>query len=206
MLTVITRSGIISRLPCSLLDKSLVGRIALQFNKCSSYVGGYVTHDLTRFLRKNYRKPLRSSIQSFNSNSVSSYSTNLWISILFVIFKINNCLCTLFMLETYCLYDFISELTSTQYLKVCEETLDSLSEYFEELVEKAAHLPDADVTYGVCILITRYMIYVHVIVSVKFLFAGWRANYSVWRPIWYLCYKSPNSKQTDLAVFSKIWT
>lgn len=56
---------------------------------------------------------------------------------------------------------FISELTPTQYLKICEETLDSLCEYFEELVETAAHLSDADVTYGVCMLIRRYMNDIH---------------------------------------------
>lgn len=33
--------------------------------------------------------------------------------------------------------------------KVCEETLDSLSEYFEELIEVAPHLKSADVSYGV---------------------------------------------------------
>lgn len=39
-------------------------------------------------------------------------------------------------------------LSSVQYEKICEETLDSLTEYFEELVEAATHLPDADVSYG----------------------------------------------------------
>lgn len=38
---------------------------------------------------------------------------------------------------------------SNVYEKVCEETLDSLSEYFEELVEVASHLKSADVSYGV---------------------------------------------------------
>lgn len=33
--------------------------------------------------------------------------------------------------------------------KVCDETLDSLCEYFEELVENATHLKAADVSYGV---------------------------------------------------------
>lgn len=33
--------------------------------------------------------------------------------------------------------------------KVCDETLDSLTEYFEELVEAATHLKAADVYYGV---------------------------------------------------------
>lgn len=33
--------------------------------------------------------------------------------------------------------------------KLCDETLDSLTEYFEELVEAATHLQAADVSYGV---------------------------------------------------------
>lgn len=33
--------------------------------------------------------------------------------------------------------------------QVCDETLDSLSEYFEELIEGAQHLQAADVSYGV---------------------------------------------------------
>jgi hypothetical protein len=32
---------------------------------------------------------------------------------------------------------------------VCNETLESLSEYFEEIVEEAAHLKAADVSYSV---------------------------------------------------------
>lgn len=47
-----------------------------------------------------------------------------------------------------------------QYEKVCDETLDSLTEYFEELIEAAAHLPDADVSYGVRALIKELMILV----------------------------------------------
>lgn len=39
-------------------------------------------------------------------------------------------------------------LSPVQYEKICDETLDSLTEYFEELIETAAHLRDADVSYG----------------------------------------------------------
>ena len=40
-------------------------------------------------------------------------------------------------------------LTPITYEQVCNETLDSLSEYFEEIVEEAAHLKSADVSYSV---------------------------------------------------------
>lgn len=46
------------------------------------------------------------------------------------------------------LIDF-SELDAVQYDKVSEQTLDSLTEYFDELIEVAEHLQDADVSYGV---------------------------------------------------------
>ncbi|CAL1674728.1 unnamed protein product [Lasius platythorax] len=39
-------------------------------------------------------------------------------------------------------------LSSVQYERICDETLDSLTECFEELIEAAAHLSDADVSYG----------------------------------------------------------
>lgn len=39
--------------------------------------------------------------------------------------------------------------SSVKFEKVCDETLDSLAEYFEELVEQAQHLNAADVSYGV---------------------------------------------------------
>lgn len=73
--------------------------------------------------------------------------------------------------KIYYLHDF-RELSFVQYEKVCDETLDSLTEYFEELVEAAAHLPDADVSYGVCILIeksTIFALYIYNVCTVTYL-------------------------------------
>lgn len=42
------------------------------------------------------------------------------------------------------------------YHKVCDETLDSLCEYFEDLVENSAHLTAADVTYGDGVLTVNF--------------------------------------------------
>ncbi|XP_022904941.2 frataxin, mitochondrial [Onthophagus taurus] len=39
-------------------------------------------------------------------------------------------------------------LDSIHFEKVCEETLESLTEYFEELIENAKHLNEADVSYS----------------------------------------------------------
>lgn len=55
---------------------------------------------------------------------------------------------------TYCASKRLSSTDSSTadsatYEKACEETLESLCEYFEELVENASHLRDTDVTYSV---------------------------------------------------------
>ncbi|XP_034942563.1 uncharacterized protein fh isoform X2 [Chelonus insularis] len=41
------------------------------------------------------------------------------------------------------------ELDFVQFERISNETLDSLTEYFDELIEKAEHLDDADVSYGI---------------------------------------------------------
>ncbi|XP_071439937.1 frataxin, mitochondrial [Hetaerina americana] len=45
---------------------------------------------------------------------------------------------------------------SLTYDKACDETLDSLAEYFEELVDRSPHLKDADVTYGDGVLTVKF--------------------------------------------------
>lgn len=101
-----------------------------------------------------------------------------------------------------------SELSSVQYEKVCDETLNSLTEYFEELVEAAVHLSDADVSYGVCMSIERLVIFVLYICDDTFeiFVAGWCVNREFWRAAWYLRYKPSNAEQANLAFFSEIWT
>ncbi|KAK4881861.1 hypothetical protein RN001_005180 [Aquatica leii] len=42
------------------------------------------------------------------------------------------------------------------YEKVCEETLESLADYFEEIVENAHHLNSADVTYSSGVLTINF--------------------------------------------------
>lgn len=43
----------------------------------------------------------------------------------------------------------INEIDSVFFEKVCEETLDSLSEYFEEIIDNSTYLKSADVSYSV---------------------------------------------------------
>jgi len=45
---------------------------------------------------------------------------------------------------------------SVTFERVCEETLDSLSEYIEELVEQASHLQSADVGYSSGVLTMNF--------------------------------------------------
>ncbi|GFG40499.1 hypothetical protein Cfor_06511 [Coptotermes formosanus] len=47
-------------------------------------------------------------------------------------------------------------LTHVTYEQVCNETLESLSEYFEEIVEEAAHLKAADVSYSDGVLTVKF--------------------------------------------------
>lgn len=49
------------------------------------------------------------------------------------------------------------ELTPVRFEKVSDETLESLTEYFDELIERAAHLTQADVSYGVCFIIMIFV-------------------------------------------------
>lgn len=44
-----------------------------------------------------------------------------------------------------------SVLDGPTYDRVCNETLLALNDYFEELVEEASHLKNADVAYSVCL-------------------------------------------------------
>ncbi|XP_003699225.1 frataxin [Megachile rotundata] len=48
------------------------------------------------------------------------------------------------------------ELSPVQFEKVSDETLESLTEYFDELIEKAAHLQDADISYGDGVLTIKF--------------------------------------------------
>ncbi|XP_012260523.2 frataxin homolog, mitochondrial [Athalia rosae] len=48
------------------------------------------------------------------------------------------------------------ELNSVQFEKISNDTLESLTEYFDELVEGAAHLKDADVSYGDGVLTVKF--------------------------------------------------
>ncbi|EZA53409.1 hypothetical protein DMN91_004709 [Ooceraea biroi] len=125
MLSIVTRTSIISRLSCKLLNRtSTIEGIVRQLNRHGIHGGGYVKHNSTFMPKKNWRTLLQLSVNSFNSPALP-YSTQY-------------------------------ELSSVQYEKICDETLDSLTEYFEELVEAAAHLPDADVAYGDGVLTVKF--------------------------------------------------
>lgn len=42
------------------------------------------------------------------------------------------------------------EIDALKFEEVCEETLESLCEFFEDVLENNLHLKGTDVTYGVC--------------------------------------------------------
>ncbi|XP_033326404.2 frataxin [Megalopta genalis] len=53
-------------------------------------------------------------------------------------------------------YSTDTELTPVLFEKVTNETLDSLTEYFDELIENSAHLTEADVSYGDGVLTVKF--------------------------------------------------
>lgn len=53
-------------------------------------------------------------------------------------------------------FPITQELTPVEFEKISDETLDSLTEYFDELIEQAAHLSDADVSYGDGVLTVKF--------------------------------------------------
>lgn len=119
MLTVVTKTGIISRLSCNLLNRICPERVVPQLTRHGIYMtGGYVKYNSTCILQRTLPTLLQLPVNNFNPNALS-YST-----------------------------EQENELTTAQYEKICNETLESLSECFEDLIEVAEHLPDADVTYG----------------------------------------------------------
>ncbi|XP_076654904.1 frataxin [Halictus rubicundus] len=69
---------------------------------------------------------------------------------------INHRLITHFSSNTGSGYSSDTELTDVQFEKVTDETLDSLTEYFDELIEKSSHLAEADVSYGDGVLTIKF--------------------------------------------------
>ncbi|XP_043581473.1 frataxin homolog, mitochondrial [Bombus pyrosoma] len=53
-------------------------------------------------------------------------------------------------------FPITQELTPAEFERISDETLDSLTEYFDELIEQAAHLSDADVSYGDGVLTVKF--------------------------------------------------
>ncbi|XP_071865619.1 frataxin [Bombus fervidus] len=53
-------------------------------------------------------------------------------------------------------FPITQELTPVEFEKISDETLDSLTEYFDELIEQTAHLSDADVSYGDGVLTVKF--------------------------------------------------
>lgn len=56
-------------------------------------------------------------------------------------------------------YSTSSNAKSLEFEKACVETLESLNDYFEELVENSEHLKSADVSYSVMFSIITYFYY-----------------------------------------------
>lgn len=53
-------------------------------------------------------------------------------------------------------FPITQELTPVEFERISDETLDSLTEYFDELIEQTTHLSDADVSYGDGVLTVKF--------------------------------------------------
>lgn len=88
--------------------------------------------------------------------------------------------------------------------EVCEETLESLCEYFDTLIENNPDLKGSDVVYGVSFN-KKSMVY-FIVASSIYLFSGWCINCFIWIAFRNICYKSSNSKSSNLVKLSNVWT
>lgn len=112
----------------SIINKCLIQEINV---KCQANIGYHMLH-----FKKNLNISKDLKILSYESIAHNHCNKNLFIIT-------NNNLST-------------QELTSVQFEKVSDETLTSLTEYFDELVEQAIHLSDADVSYGDGVLTVKF--------------------------------------------------
>ncbi|KAG6799025.1 frataxin, mitochondrial [Apis mellifera caucasica] len=112
----------------SIINKCLIQEINV---KCQTNIGYHILH-----FKKNLNINKDLKILSYESIAHNHCNKNLFI------ISSNN-------LST-------QELTSVQFEKVSDETLTSLTEYFDELVEQAIHLSDADVSYGDGVLTIKF--------------------------------------------------
>lgn len=91
--------------------------------------------------------------------------------------------------DSACLID------SVTYDRVCSETLDGLSDYFDELIENATDLPGTDVAYGV----RTYNIHSIQSIVTSCYVAGRRINGQFGPSPRHLCDQSTVAQQANLA-------
>lgn len=104
---------------------------------------------------------IRSSIFNSSSRPVKSLSTwkESFSKVPVVIAKNGSLLSTFYnyqhqLLRTarnFCNVALSEQIDASLFEKVCEETLESLTEYFEEIIESCPHLISADVSYSVSV-------------------------------------------------------
>ncbi|XP_043802441.1 frataxin homolog, mitochondrial [Apis laboriosa] len=111
----------------NIINKCLIQEINV---KCQANIGYHMLH-----FKKNLNISKNLKILSYES-------------------IVHNCDKNLFIISNNNLST--QELTSVQFEKVSDETLTSLTEHFDELVEQAIHLSDADVSYGDGVLTVKF--------------------------------------------------
>ncbi|XP_043264627.1 frataxin, mitochondrial [Colletes gigas] len=129
-----------------LLTKNITKNSNLRILSCdsvSSILSRHLTNEINVQSRRNivgYLMPHREKILSKNNDMN----------------KINHKLVINFSSDSDKGYSVNQELTPVQFEKVTDETLESLTEYFDELIEQSPHLTEADVSYGDGVLTVKF--------------------------------------------------
>ena len=122
------RTGLLSLLSCDSVANVINRNLAQQINaQCGRNVAGYFALRQGRCLNRS------NDFRRANHPLTANFSTNYEAG-----------------------YPTNLELTAVQFEKVSDETLESLTEYFDELIEQTPHLSDADVSYGDGVLTVKF--------------------------------------------------
>ncbi|XP_076173527.1 frataxin isoform X1 [Ptiloglossa arizonensis] len=123
----ITKNGYLRTLSCDLV-LNISRNITEEINvQCRPNIVGYLVSQREKFLSKD--NGLKTINHKLTANFCSDSSKG---------------------------YSVNEGLTSVQFEKVTDETLESLTEYFDELIEQSSHLLEADVSYGDGVLTVKF--------------------------------------------------
>lgn len=133
------------------------------------YHGNYYFHHRMKFNLQDYNAMKQSFLLRQFSASNNQYNNLITI--------LNKNLCKSWLL---------SFRTEIYFEQICNETLESLSEYFEQIIDNCPQLNNPDITYSVCTLLELHWVCKNVLINWHFI--GWSINCTARRTSWNVCY------------------